>query len=465
MLAAMRRPIVRVTGSAALLAVAVAVSITLAPGTLPGNPAATTPQGGSPLPSQPAVSDLPSPVESQPPDGGGSGRPVALLPVSAAEATALQAALDRVRTAFGLGAVAVGVSADATVGWSGASGRPRDGVTPLSGSTPFAIASVTKTFTAAIVLQLVEEGRIRLDAAVTDYLPELTLANGVTVQQLLSHTSGIADLLTPMRDRLNAQPSRVWTPAEVLALVGPSRFAPGSEWGYSNTNYLIAGMLVERVTGNPFADELARRITGPLELTGTGFPPAVARQSLLGVSWSSAFWTAAALDSDAADLVRWGDALYGGAILRPSSLERMLTFNDHAYGLGAEHYSLNGLAGYGHSGLLRGFTTLLIHLPEVHLTLAVLATGHSFSPSALLSYQAPGESSILALAGAISPDRPMRSSAAEEDVADHRHGRRSMGQDGLQVRPIGELAPLRRGTAARLALQPLHLHGPQEVLA
>jgi D-alanyl-D-alanine carboxypeptidase len=327
-----------------------------------------------------------------------------LLPVSPAEATALQAAVDRARGAFGLGAVAVGISADATVGWSGASGPPRDGATPLSGATPFAIASVTKTFTAAIVLQLVEEGRIRLDAPVTEYLPELTLATGVTVEQLLGHTSGIADLLEPMRDLLNAKPSRVWTPAQVLAQVGPSNFPPGSDWGYSNTNYLIAGMLVERVTGNPFADELERRITGPLELDGTGFPPAVARQNLLGISWSSAFWTAAALESDATDLVRWGDALYGGAILRPPSLERMLTFHDHAYGLGAERYSLNGLSGYGHSGLLRGFTTLLIHLPDQHLTLAVLASGHVFSPSALLTYQAPGKSSILALAGAISPD-------------------------------------------------------------
>jgi D-alanyl-D-alanine carboxypeptidase len=404
----MQRPIVRVTGAAALLAVAVAISITLGPRTIPrahgpgaSQPTATATSIATPLATQPAASDR---AESPPPDGGGSARLVVLLPVSPAQATALQAAVDRARGAFGLGAVAVGISADATVGWSGASGPPRDGATPLSGATPFAIASVTKTFTAAIVLQLVEEGRILLDAPVTEYLPELTLATGVTVEQLLGHTSGIADLLEPMRDLLNAKPSRVWTPAQVLAQVGPSNFAPGSDWGYSNTNYVIAGMLVERVTGNSFADELERRITGPLELDGTGFPPAVARHDLLGISWSSAFWTAAALESDAADLVRWGDALYGGAILRPSSLERMLTFNDHAYGLGAERYSLNGLAGYGHSGLLRGFTTLLIHLPDQHLTLAVLSTGHVFSPSALLTYQAPGKSSILALAGAISPD-------------------------------------------------------------
>jgi CubicO group peptidase (beta-lactamase class C family) len=129
----------------------------------------------------------------------------------------------------------------------------------------------------------------------------------------------------------------------------------------------------------------------------------VARKNLLGVSWSSAFSTAAAIDSTAADLVRWGDALYGGAILRSSSLQRMLTFNDHAYGLGAERYTLAGLAGYGHSGLLRGFTTLLIHLPEAHLTIAVLATGHEFSPSALLTYSGGVAPSILDLARAISP--------------------------------------------------------------
>ncbi|MGZ8562677.1 MAG: serine hydrolase domain-containing protein [Candidatus Limnocylindria bacterium] len=403
----MRRPIARLTGAAALLAVAVAVSITLTPSTIPGEPlpraslpGAQTP-GASPRATLPVASD---PVESQPDDGGGTARPVELVPVSGAEAAALQAAVERAHAALGLGAVAVAISADATVGWSGAAGRPRDGVTPLSGATPFAIASVTKTFTAAIVLQLAEEGRVRLDAPVTDYLPELTLAEGVTVAELLGHTSGIADLLAPMRDRLNAQPNRVWTPAEVLALVGPSRFPPGTDWAYSNTNYVIAGMLVERVTGHAFADELERRITGPLELTGTDFPPPVARESLLGVSWSSAFWTAAALESTAADLVRWGDALYGGAILQPSSLATMLDFNDHAYGLGAERYAIAGLAGYGHSGLLRGFTTLLIHLPDAHLTITVLATGHEFSPSALLTYAGTGEPSILDLARAIAPD-------------------------------------------------------------
>jgi len=408
----MRRPIAHLTGAAAALAVLVAVSVTVVPG---GPTPGELPPTGTPLPEAsarvtgpqpgPEATDLPYAFWPVPhgPDGGGTAQPIDLLPVSSAEATALQAAVDRARAAFGLNAVAVGVSADARLGWSGASGPPRDGVTPLSGATPFAIASVTKTFTAAIVLQLVEEGRVDLDAAVTDYLPEVTIARGVTVRQLLSHTSGIADLLAPMRNRLNAEPARVWKPAEVLALLGPSVFAPGTSWGYSNTNYLIAGMIVERVTGHPFGDELARRITGPLNLLGTGIPARGELPYLLGVSWTSAFWTSAMLDSDAADLVRWGDALYGGGILRADSLAQMLDFNEHGYGLGAEQYRFGGLLGYGHSGLLRGYTTLLVHLPEADLTVAVLATGHLFDAAAFLTYSAPGAPSILSLAGELAP--------------------------------------------------------------
>jgi D-alanyl-D-alanine carboxypeptidase len=410
----MRRSIAHLTGAAAVLAVLVAVSIGLLPGTL--SPGVLPPPAGSQLaaagvagtprpPYLPEATELPYALWPIPHggDGGGTARPNELLPVSAQEASALQAAVDRARATFGLDAVAVGVSADAQLGWSGASGPPRDGTTPLSGATPFAIASVTKTFTAAIVLQLVEEGRVRLDAAVTEYLPEVNQARGVSVVQLLSHTSGIADLLAPMRDRLNAEPKRVWQPAEVLALVGPSRFKPGTDWGYSNTNYLILGMLVERVTGNLFADELQRRIIGPLKLEGTGQPVKGGLPYLLGVSWTSAFWASAMLDSDAADLVRWGDALYGAAILRPASLARMLQFNADGYGLGAEEYQVGGEAGYGHSGLLRGYTTLLVHLPGSRLTLAVLAVGHVFDATAFLSYSQPGAPSILELARGLTP--------------------------------------------------------------
>jgi D-alanyl-D-alanine carboxypeptidase len=407
----MRRPIAHVTGAAAALAVLVAVSVSVAPG---GPTPGELPPAGTPRPAaSPGSANTPGPETSDPPyafwpiphgaDGGGTAQPIDLLPVSTKQAAALQSAVDRARAAFGLGAVAVGVSADARLGWSGAWGPPRDGVTPLSGATPFAIASVTKTFTAAIVLQLVDEGRVELDKEVNDYLPELAIARGVTVRQLLRHTSGIADLLAPMRNRLNAEPARIWQPAEVFGLLGPSTFPPGTSWAYSNTNYVIAGLLVERVTGNPFTEELDRRLTGPLKLRGTGPPERGVLPELLGPSWSSAFWTSAMLDSNAANLVRWGDALYGGSILSSEGLAQMLDFNEHGYGLGAEQYRFGGLTGYGHSGLLRGFTTLLVHLPDAHLTVALLATGHLFDVGDLLTYSAPGSPSILSLAGQLRP--------------------------------------------------------------
>ncbi len=82
----------------------------------------------------------------------------------------------------------------------------------------------------------------------------------------------------------------------------------------------------------------------------------------------------------------------------------MLDFNADGYGLGAEQYTIGGLLGYGHSGLLRGYTTLLVHLPEARLTLAMLATGHIFDPTGLLSYQAAGSPSVLSVARTISPN-------------------------------------------------------------
>ena len=101
--------------------------------------------------------------------------------------------------------------------------------------------------------------------------------------------------------------------------------------------------------------------------------------------------------------MRWGDALYDGGILRPATMAQMLDFNADGYGLGSERYTIDGLAGYGHSGLLRGYTTLLVHIPGAKLTIAVLATGHIFDPTALLTHEAPGAPSILSLAQAISP--------------------------------------------------------------
>ena len=302
-----------------------------------------------------------------------------------------------------LNALVIGLSVDGLEDWTGGSGFAADGVTPLDGNDPFAIASITKTFTATIVLQLAEEGRLELSQPVSELLPDLDLVSGVTVEQLLSHTSGVPDLLAPMRPDMTATPNRSFTPDEVLAHLGPAWFAPGTSWGYSNTNYLLLGMLVEAVTGNTLETELRQQLLAPLGLDATGTLLTPDAPSLLPPAWASAFHGSGAMYSTAEDLLRWGNALYASSVLSAASRARMLDFGDHGYGLGAQLIDLGqGRMAYGHSGLLKGFISLLVRLPDQHLTLVVLATStHEFDPARLLQEGSPGEPSILDLALAV----------------------------------------------------------------
>ncbi|HET7520260.1 MAG TPA: serine hydrolase domain-containing protein [Candidatus Limnocylindria bacterium] len=361
-----------------------------------------------PVGQAPATQPSPGPDGQLPPvdpepgtgfaPGAGSLRPVELQPFDAYEASELQAATARARAAFGLDALAIGVSIRGQVGWTGASGMARDGVTPLDGHSPFAIASITKTFTASLVLQLVEDGRLALTDKVAPLLPHLNVPEDVTVGQLLHHTAGMTDLLNPLRDRLNADLERIWRPAEVVRNVGGPAFPAGRAYAYSNTNYVLLGMLVERVGGQPYVRQLRHRLLDPLEMNESGMLLGRGAPPLMVPSWASAFGTAGAMYSTPHDLLRWADALYGGRVLHPRSLHRMLTFKRHGYGLGVERVTVDRYEGYGHSGLLRGFTSLMVHLPEQDVTLVVMGTTALFDPARVLSDRQGGAPSILDLA-------------------------------------------------------------------
>lgn len=176
--------------------------------------------------------------------------------------------------------------------WTGSAG-----VTVLGATTPppanahVRIGSNTKTFTATLALQLVAEGRIELDASAANHLPELGLDPRITLRMLLQHTSGIFNFSGEVLDDGTIVPgipipygptSTEWLtnrfhnhqPRELaeLALTNPARFEPGTGWSYSNSNYLLARLLIENVTGHSFADELHRLILGPLGLSGTTVP-------------------------------------------------------------------------------------------------------------------------------------------------------------------------------------------------
>jgi D-alanyl-D-alanine carboxypeptidase len=355
--------------------------------------AASSPPGTALLPGE----TLPG-FPHWPPAGAGSARPVRMVELGGETATALQQALDRARTEQGLYSLAAGIAIDGRAYWAGASGVALDGVTPLDGNSPFAIASITKTFTAALVLQLVEDGRLELDDSVAAHLPEVGLAPEITVRDLLQHTSGLADLLAPMREPMAADPERRWTGAEVIARLGSRWFAPGADYAYSNSNYVLLGMLVERVHGVPFEQVLERRLLRPLDLDETGVLLDPDAPPLMPPAWASAFGTSGNMYSSASDLLEWALALYGGRVLQPGTLAEMLRFNEDDYGLGSEAIRLGDRVGVGHSGLLRGFTSLVVHLPGERVTLALIGTWQGFDPAGALTHSRNGQPSLLDLA-------------------------------------------------------------------
>ena len=290
-----------------------------------------------------------------------------------------QAALDAARydaEAFGVTFAAV---RDGEVVWAGSSGVDRDGRSPLKPHSPMVIGSVTKTFVAATVLQLVEEGRIGLGDSVRSYLPELRfVSREITVRQLLDHTSGLADVFNEQTRRgLEEHPQRSWTSRELFATLHAPWYPPGEGWAYANTNYYLLGMTVERVTGSTLEAELQRRFLDALELDATRMLGPDEPTSPLDPAWATIFWASGAMSSSAADLARWGDALYDDDVpvqlLGVDSGREMLNVNRDDYGLGVKRIEVSKrTAGYGHTGLLNAYTTLLLHVPAHDVTIAML---------------------------------------------------------------------------------------------
>jgi D-alanyl-D-alanine carboxypeptidase len=253
----------------------------------------------------------------------------------------------------------------------------------------FRIGSITKTFVATAVLQLVGEGSLNLDEPVARRLPGL-LAEGeqVTVRQLLNHTSGLPEYAADPELFAGVVENRIWKPRELVALAEKQPqllFEPGSAWMYSNTNYIVAGLLVEAVTGRSLARELDRRIFGPLRLRQTSFPATAARLSgyhahgyistevnptadgepldVTGYNPSHA-WAAGAIVSNAADLSTFYRGLLSGRLLEPRLLREMkrTVAEDPAdpqrtfsYGLGLERISDACGATWGHRGTIHGY--------------------------------------------------------------------------------------------------------------
>jgi D-alanyl-D-alanine carboxypeptidase len=323
-------------------------------------------------------------------------------PIDPALAAALERVLDQSVADMGIPGVVLAVNVPGLGSWAGARGvADRASGVPMVPTDHFRIASISKMFVATVALQLVQEGWLLLDHSVEHWLPGL-VPNGdqITVRQLLSHTSGIHDYLSEeFAERALAEPGRAWAPEELVAeaLRHSPAFAPGApgRWSYSNTNYVLLGMIVERVTRYPLHTEIRNRILNPLGLRDTFFEPFEAPPSVMhsyerqrdfaDVNLSFA-WAAGSMTSTAEDLARFAQALFGGALLRPEMLDLMQsTYGGHGtlnYGLGLMQDQIGAGTGAsnqprpaalvrGHTGGLIGSRSVLWYLPARGITLAV----------------------------------------------------------------------------------------------
>jgi D-alanyl-D-alanine carboxypeptidase len=224
-------------------------------------------------------------------------------------------------TRAGAGSVIVFVSEDGKEHVA-AAGTPRP-----SADQRFRIGSVTKTFTATIVLQLAAEGRLRLEDTLERHVPGAVPAGDkITIRQLLQHRSGLANVTDYVSWLEEASRSTSTRPIDTLRFAAskPLVFAPGSQWRYSNTNYIALGLVIENVTGRTYAQELDQRILEPLGLERTELPKTRRLTDLDDEGENpNVPWAAGALVSDAHDLSRFFSALLSGEILSEDSLAQM----------------------------------------------------------------------------------------------------------------------------------------------
>ncbi|MFE0177763.1 serine hydrolase domain-containing protein [Streptomyces sp. NPDC059002] len=291
--------------------------------------------------------------------------------------------------------------------WRGASGLgDLERGTPRGERDHFRVASVTKTFVATVLLQLQAEDRIDLDDPVGKWLPGVVEGHGhdgdrITVRQLLNHTSGIFDVVADEEYQRKVYSPEflkhrydTWTPRQLvrMAMRNKPYFAPGEGWRYSNTNYILAGMIIKKVTGNGYGDEIKRRVIEPLHLKSTRVPttdPTLPRPhsraySKLGGEPKDTTYdvtefnptvagSSGGMISDAADLNHFYTALLRGKLLPPEQLAEMKTGvptdESHPpgsrYGLGLESLKLPcGGVIWGHGGDFHGTTTFAAATPD-----------------------------------------------------------------------------------------------------
>ncbi len=304
---------------------------------------------------------------------------------------------------------------------------------PVKPETIFQSGSVGKQFAAAAVMMLVEQGKVSLDDSITKYFPDAPATwKPILLKNMLSHTSGLAEYETP---ELTMKPSAPfymrldYTEDDFVKKIEalPIENAPGDKWVYRNTNYLLLGVLIHRVTGMHYADFLAQRIFKPLGMSSTRLiseadiiPNRAAGYEMQGTELKNQEWVSPTFNSTAdgtlyfnvLDLAKWDAALYTTTLLKQSSLDRMWTIfplndgkpNPNGYGFGWVIGNQNGHQLIAHGGAWQGFTCDISRYPDDALTVVVLTNldaGHAHP--AIISHVVAGLAEAPLLPAKFSP--------------------------------------------------------------
>ena len=387
-------------------------------------PAASSAGGAAASPASvgpsPSASAAPTSAPEPPalPDGNGITRPrLTTTPVG----TRLQARLDRLRARLGIPGVSATIVFRDGTSWTGVSGLADVGrKVPVADDTAFAVGSISKTYTAALILALAGDGKIGLDKPAASYLPGSGLDRRITVRMLLDHTSGLDDFFLhgAIDTALQRAPAAQWSAARSLKYVAKPYFPPGKGYHYSNTNYLYLGLIAEGVSKMPLGKALHERFFGPLGLDATWYQasekprartahgyrfagtsrtaPAIDLSDGTGIVPFTSVVTAAggagSIATTSADAATWARLLYSGRVLGPEMTAEMLrgvgltaAYKPRVpYGLGVQAFPIDGRPTVGHSGTLLGFRAAMRYLPGEATTISVLTNQSRADPGVIV---------------------------------------------------------------------------------
>jgi D-alanyl-D-alanine carboxypeptidase len=318
----------------------------------------------------------------------------------------LQQALDfALESGIGVGVSAAVIMPDDET-WVGVSGVSH-GTAEITTDMLFSAGSIGKMFTAATILQLVEEGQITLEDSLFELLPAYPYIDStITIRQLLNHTSGLYNYVdnTEFWDAIFTEPSKIWTPEELIqAFNREAIFPKGTDWHYSQTGYNLLRMVIKNITGSEISSVNRDRFWLPLDLTNTSTSMGEALPANIAHGWLDLdedgdyddffSWSRTAFASGiggevwitAEDLARWARALFHDkTVLSQASLDQMLTFHSPCtgeeffcagYGLGVVKFNpqlFNGMEAIGHSGNAPGYAAASIYLPDYDVCIGLV---------------------------------------------------------------------------------------------